>query len=523
MPAIAGGAVRCAAMDAREQALTEERERFRLLVEGVDEYAILMLDPEGRIVSWNSGAERIKGYSAEEAIGQHFSIFYTSEAVERGQPEGELEIARRDGRYEEEGWRLRKDGTGFWASVVITALFGDDGELRGFGKVTRDMTERRLAREAEREAKEAAERANRAKTEFLSNMSHELRTPLNAVLGFAQLLALDDLQPQQREAVDQITKGGELLLRLVDELLDLSRIEADRMTVSLEPVHVGALIRECLELADPIAADRGVRVVAPPRREADVYAIADQQRLKQVVMNLLSNAIKYNRAQGAVRLEVSVDGERVRISVVDTGPGLDPDSLDRLFVPFERLVPFDSGIAGIGLGLALSRRLVELMDGTITVESTPGEGSIFHVSLPRTDGPDLDAAADGEPSARPTTTVLYIEDNPANLELVERILARVGNVEVVSALQGGLGLELARTHHPDLILLDLHLPDMAGEDVAEALRADDATRAIPIVVLSADAYLSQRRRMLSLGVDAYMTKPFKVTEMIALIEQFVGE
>jgi len=510
-------------MEAREKALADERERFKLLVEGVSDYAILMLDPEGTIVSWNSGAQRIKGYSAEEALGRHFSIFYTPEDLERGLPAHELIIARRDGRYEEEGWRVRKDGTLFWASVVIRALFGEDGEPRGFAKVTRDMTERRLAQEAEREAKEAAERASRAKTEFLSGMSHELRTPLNAVLGFAQLLALDDLQPQQREAVERITKAGELLLGLVDELLDLSRIEADRMTVSLEPVHIGALIRECLELADPIAAERGVRVVSPPRREADVYAIADQQRLKQVVMNLLSNAIKYNRAQGTVRLEVSVDGERVRLSVADTGQGLDPGSLDRLFVPFERLVPSDSRIVGTGLGLALSKRLVDLMDGTITVESTPGEGSVFHVGLQRTDGPDLDAAAVAEPAARPTATVLYVEDNLANLHLVELILARLGNVEVMSAVQGGLGLDLARTHRPDLILLDLHLPDMAGEDVAKALRADDATRAIPIVVLSADAYSSQRHRLLALGVDAYMTKPFKVTEMIALIEQLLGE
>jgi PAS domain S-box-containing protein len=506
-----------------DEALPDDSELFRLLVEGVTDYAILMLDPEGTIVSWNSGAQRIKGYTAQEALGHHFSIFYTPEALARDLPARELMIAQRDGRYEEEGWRLRKDGTTFWASVVITALRDDHGGLRGFAKVTRDMSQRRVAQELEREGKEAAERASRIKSEFLSGMSHELRTPLNVVLGFAQLLGLDDLEPHQREAVDQITKSGELLLRLVGELLDLSRIEADRMMVSLEPVHIGTLIRGCIHLAAPIAAERNVRIVAPPRLEANVYALADQQRLQQVVMNLLSNAIKYNRDEGIVRIEVSVDGDRVRVSVADTGEGLDPDSMDLRFVPFERLVAPDSRIVGSGLGLALSKRLVELMNGTITVDSTPGAGSTFHISLPRADGPDLDRVDDDKAAAATFTTVLYIEDNIANLQLVERVLERVGDVEVLSAVQGRLGLELARTHRPDLILLDIHLPDMSGEDVAKALRTDDATREIPIVVLSADAYSSQRQRMLTLGVNAYMTKPFNVPELIALIKDLVGE
>jgi PAS domain S-box-containing protein len=506
-----------------DQMLTDERERFKLLVEGVKDYAILMLDPDGMIVSWNSGAERIKGYRAEEAIGRHFSIFYTPEAVDRGHPEDELAIARREGRYEEEGWRVRSDGTRFWASVVITALWDEHGELRGFGKVTRDMTERRLVQEAERQAMEAVEHANRAKTEFLSGMSHELRTPLNAVLGFAQLLALDDLQPDQRDAVSQIIKAGEMLLGLVDELLDIARIEADRMTVSLEPVHVGELIRECVELAKPIAHEHSVHLVAPPRHTTGVYAIADQQRLKQVVMNLLSNAIKYNRAHGTVELAIGIDGERVRISVTDTGPGIDPASLERLFIPFERLVADDSAIPGTGLGLALCKRLVDLMGGTITVESTPGEGSTFHVSLQQTHGPELDTSTQAEPAERPPATVLYIEDNLANLRLVEQIFARVASVSIIPAVQGRLGLELARTHRPDLILLDLHLPDMPGEDVAKALRADHATRAIPIVILSADAYSSQRRRLLALGVDAYVTKPFDINDMMALIKQLVDK
>jgi PAS domain S-box-containing protein len=494
---------------------------FRLLVESVRDYAILMLSPDGTIASWNAGAERIKGYSAEEAVGRHFSIFYTPEAIARRHPEHELEVARREGRFEEEGWRVRKDGTQFWASVVITALFDSDGELRGFGKVTRDMTERRRAQEAEREARAAAERANRAKTVFLSGMSHELRTPLNAVLGFAQVLALDALTPQQRDAVEQIAKAGQLLLGLVDELLDISRIEADRMTVSLEPVFLGGLLAECVELIEPIAAEHQVQVIAPPRRDAAVYVVADQQRVKQVVMNLLSNAVKYNRRGGTARVTVTVAEPRVVISISDTGQGLAADELERLFVPFERLRAADSGIAGTGLGLALSKRLIELMHGSIAVESTPGEGSVFSIELERTEGPQLEAAAEAEPAVRPAATVLYIEDNLANVHLVETLLGRIGDIEVLTAMQGQLGVELARTHTPDLVLLDLHLPDMDGEDIARILRADDATREIPIVVLSADAYSSVRRRLLAMGVDAYLTKPFNVGEMLAVVERLL--
>jgi PAS domain S-box-containing protein len=507
-------------VEALNRALADDDEPFRLLVEGIKDYAILMLAPDGTIESWNAGAERIKGYTAEEALGRHFSMFYAPEAIARGHPEHELEIAAHEGRFEEEDWRVRKDGTRFWASVVITALYDSNGDLRGFGKVTRDMSERRRAQETEREARDAAERASRAKTEFLSGMSHELRTPLNAVLGFAQVLALDALTPQQRDAVDQITKAGQLLLGLVDELLDISRIEAEQMTVSLEPVHLGGLIVECIELIEPIATEYQVQVVAPPRRDTDAYVIADQQRGKQVLMNLLSNAVKYNRAGGTARVVAKVGPERVVVSVSDTGRGLESHELERLFVPFERLGAAASGIAGTGLGLALSKRLVELMNGSISVESTPGVGSVFSIELDRTDGPEIDVAAEGE-QAPPTSTVLYIEDNLANLHLVETLLSRVGGIEVLTAMQGQLGLELARTHTPDLILLDLHLPDMDGEDVARVLRATDVTRAIPIVVLSADAYSSVRRRLLGMGVDGYVTKPFNVAELIALVERLL--
>jgi len=507
-----------------ERELAVQRERFQLLVEGVKEYAILMLDPDGKIVSWNGGAERIKGYAAEEVLGRHFSLFYTQEAIDEGYPDQELRVARAEGRFEEEGWRVRKDGTRFWASVLITALVSDEGELRGFAKVTRDLTERRAQSQERERLQLMAEAASRAKTEFLSRMSHELRTPLNAVLGFAQLLGLDALRPEQREAVDQIQRAGELLLALIEEILDISMIESDRLALSLEPIQIDELVRQCLQIIAPMAAEHGIQIVAPPHQDASVFAVADQQRLKQALLNLLSNAVKYNSPHGTIWLTLAVDDGHTRISVGDSGRGIEPKSIERLFTPFERLGAERGDIAGTGLGLSLSKRLVEMMGGTLTVESELGKGSVFHIGLQRTKEPSYE----GEPVAVGPTlpevkaTVLYIEDNLANLRLVERILAHVGEVEVMSAMQGKLGLEFARAHRPDMILLDLHLPDMTGEDVAAALKRSDETRDIPIVILTAAAHASERRRLLDLGVRAYLTKPFNVAEMLNLVEQVIG-
>jgi PAS domain S-box-containing protein len=503
--------------------LLEERERFRLLVDGVKDYAIMMLNTEGRVVSLNTGAERIKGYRSEEVVGRHISLFYTRDAVDSRHPDFELATARDQGRYEEEGWRVRKDGSQFWANVVITALRDEHGVLRGFAKITRDMTEQRLAAEAEREAREDAERANRAKTLFLSGMSHELRTPLNAILGFAQLLTFDGLRADQQDAMNQIQRAGEHLLGLVDELLDVARIEADQMTVSLEPVAVGEAIADSIELVQSLANEHAIRIVAPSRPSADIHALADARRLRQVLTNLLSNAIKYNRPNGHVQVDVLAHGDHVSISVADTGPGIDPSSLDHLFTPFERLSATGGTVSGTGLGLSLSKRLVELMQGSMTVESELGGGSEFTIEF---------AAAEPRPVPAPErpreerraplrATVLYIEDNAANLRLVEYILSRLGEITMISAPLGRTGLELARTARPDLILLDLHLPDIGGDEVAMKLRADERTSTIPIIVLSADAYASQRRRLLRIGVDEYVTKPFKVAEMLDIVERFV--
>jgi CheY-like chemotaxis protein/anti-sigma regulatory factor (Ser/Thr protein kinase) len=295
------------------------------------------------------------------------------------------------------------------------------------------------------------------------------------------------------------------------------------MTVSLEPVAVAGVIADSIDLVKSLTLEHGIPIVAPPGPWTDIYAAADAQRLRQVLTNLLSNAIKYNRPNGHVRIDVATRDDRVVISVADTGPGIDAASMDRLFKPFERLSAAGGAVRGTGLGLALSKRLVELMQGSLTVETEPGSGSEFRIELPVAEAPRQAPAKAPEQAQRAPlkATVLYIEDNAANLRLVEHILSRLGEITVMSAPLGREGLELARRERPDLILLDLHLPDIGGDEVALELRADAATSAIPIVVLSADAYASQRRRLLRIGVDEYLTKPFRVAEMIDTVERFV--
>jgi PAS domain S-box-containing protein len=501
-------------------------EHFRLLVNAVKDYAILTLDPDGVITSWNVGAERIKGYTADEIIGQHFSVFYPEEDVRAGKTERELAEARRLGSFEDESWRVRKDGSKFWANVVITALYDEKGNLYGYGKVTRDMTERRKFELELEAAREAAVAADRAKDEFLSSMSHELRTPLNAVLGFSQLLAIDSLTAEQHDSVAHIIKAGQHLLDLINEILDLSRISSGRMSLSPEPVSVTELITDAVAMVGPLAASRGVRLSG--EQANGLHVLVDRQRAKQVLLNLLSNAIKYNYADGrvAVTWAKGVPG-RILINVSDTGAGIPEAMMTRLFKPFDRLGAEAGDIEGTGLGLALSRALVNAMGGELTVESAVGKGSTFTVDLPLTE-PQLERlereARDAERKAaqrsRQTVSLLYVEDNLSNLRLVERILARREGISLVPAMQGRLGLELALEHRPTLILLDLHLPDASGEDVLRQLKGHPSTADIPVVIMSADATPNRIARLKDGGAADYITKPIDVNLFLAVVDRW---
>ena len=374
--------------------------------------------------------------------------------------------------------------------------------------------------------------ASRAKSEFLSRMSHELRTPLNAILGFAQLLELD--HPDQKESVDHILKAGRHLLDLVNEALDIARIETGRLAISAEPVSVTDVIREALDLVGPLAAARDVQLGIDTTGLPDRFISVDRQRLKQVLLNLLSNAIKYNRPGGAVTLSCTeVQGGRLRINVSDTGPGIPPDRLGQLFTPFERLGAETTGIEGTGLGLALSKRLVEAMGGTMSVESAVGRGSTFWVEFPPAEPPPaepepartktLDRSAAAAGAARGAFTVLYIEDNLSSVELIQRLLGRTRETRLLSAMQGRLGLDLAREHRPDLILLDLNLPDIGGAEVMRLLQDDAKTRRIPVIVISADATSAQIRRLRDAGVRAYLTKPLDVKKFFGLVNDIRAE
>jgi signal transduction histidine kinase/CheY-like chemotaxis protein len=396
----------------------------------------------------------------------------------------------------------------------------------------------RTAQLAERErdlrtAREEADRANQAKSEFLSRMSHELRTPLNAVLGFGQLLEMDDLTPTQREGVAQILKGGRHLLDLINEVLDIARIEAGRMSLSLEPVPVGAVIRESMDLVAPLASERHVHLLRAGTDDvSDLFVLADRQRLKQVLLNLLSNAVKFNRQEGTVSLSCQeAPGARVRIGVQDTGPGIPPERMERLFVPFERLGAEQAGVEGTGLGLALSRRLAEAMGGALGVESEAGVGSTFWVDLPSTESPRqrleragvaLPAPADLDDSTR-VRIVLYIEDNLSNVKLIQHLLAHRPEVRLIPAMQGRLGLELAREHRPHLVLLDLHLPDIHGEEVLRLLQESPKTQGIPVVVISADATPGQVGRLIEAGARDYLTKPLDVRRLMGVLDSILGQ
>jgi CheY-like chemotaxis protein len=366
-----------------------------------------------------------------------------------------------------------------------------------------------------------ADTANTAKSQFLSRMSHELRTPLNAVLGFAQLLELREQSTEDREAVDHILKGGNHLLALINEVLDISRIEAGDMTLSPEPVHIADVVDEALALVGPMAAARSIRLNHDPCAH---HVLADRQRLKQVILNLLSNGVKYNRFGGTVTVLCEQHGDdRVRLNVTDTGPGISADDIARLFVPFERLGAASTDVEGTGIGLALSRRLAEAMGGALEVDSTVGEGSTFWIELPRVEGTvERYERLVGEPLPPRQVVdrrhlVLYIEDNLANVTLAERVFAERGDIELMPVMQGRLGVDLARQHRPALILVDLHLPDIPGDEVLQQLRADPVTQPIPVVVVSADASPGRVERLRAAGATAYVTKPFDVRELIRTV------
>ena len=512
---------------AAEKARLESEERTRAILRTAND-AFIGMASDGRIVEWNERAERLFGWTRLEAVGRATADVVVPEryrAAHRQRlaqwveaPEGGLQNQRLD------LLALTRDGSE--CPVELTVWDSGAGNDRTFNVFVRDITQQKAAAAAVRLAREEAERANRAKSDFLSRMSHDLRTPLNAILGFAQLLELDDVSVSAKESIAHILRGGQHLLTLINEVLDIARIEAGHLSISPEPVDAREIVELAIELVRPLAMQRGISLVLD-QPAAGIVVLADRQRLNQILLNLLSNAVKYNREGGVVTVGfLPADGGRMRISVTDTGAGISPAKIALLFQPFERIGAEHSGVEGTGLGLALSRGLAEAMGGTLGVASVVDRGTTFWLELALSDllatRPDpIPARAVAGPAVAPDTTgvLLYIEDNPSNVRLMERVLARRPGIRLVHAARGDEGLRLAREERPALILLELHLPDMSGDEVLRRLQQDAALRPIPVAVLSADATPGQSRRMTASGAIAYLTKPIDISQIMQLLDE----
>jgi PAS domain S-box-containing protein len=398
--------------------------------------------------------------------------------------------------------------------------------LQSMANVLTIAIDRKRAEDRIRSAQAQAEAANRAKSEFLSRMSHELRTPLNAIIGFTQVLEIDSPTASQSESLSHISKAGQHLLSLINEVLDIARIETGRLSLNVQVLELWPFMREALESIRGIAEKEQITVTVHESCQTQLNVMADPQRLRQVLLNLLTNAVKYNRPQGSVTVACSSHDSKRRVSVTDTGRGIPPERIPQLFVPFERLGAESTHVEGTGLGLALSQRIAQALGGDLGVESTVGKGSTFWIDLPSAEIKIEKVRGGSSPSGTPRGEeplvqhkLLYVEDQDLNLRLVERILSHRPGYQLITAMQGRLALDLTREHRPDVVLLDLNLPDMSGEEILRRLKADAELRNIPVIMISADAVGDRIEQLLALGACGYLTKPYKITDFFEVIDQ----
>jgi PAS domain S-box-containing protein len=510
--------------------MRESESRFRAVAHSAPD-AIVLADEKGRVIFWNQSAQKMFGYQPLEIVGQPLNTLVPMpdrkngneyfETLKQGSAAGSIRDTR-------EMRGRRNDGSEFSTEISIASWVSDD-QLYFIGMI-RDISNREMAEEQMRDAREAADRANQAKSEFLSSMSHELRTPMNSILGFGQLLQTNPEEPlteTQAQCVNQVLNAGRHLLGLINEVLDLAKIESGQLTVSLETVHTARVVKESVELISSLADSRGITVeLSCP--DGDIpQIVADPARLRQVLLNVMSNAVKYNCDKGTVSIACRrTDDNFLRIGVSDTGPGIPEDRKEEVFRPFLRLGTEASSAEGTGIGLTITRRLVELMNGRIDFESTIGAGTTFWIDMP--------IASQIDPATHPGTTdpgenpsqafqfedkdargrILYIEDNPTNLRLMEQIVDRIPGLAIISAHTGELGVELAKTEEPDIIVLDINLPGMDGYATLNLLKKDEATRLIPVIALSANVMPNDPIRGQVAGFFTYLTKPIRVDEIV---------
>lgn len=519
-----------------EQAILDQRLRdqqfyTRSLIESnID--ALMTTNPSGIITDVNKQMEALTGCTRDELIGAPFKNYFTDPA------RAEAGIKRVLSENKVTNYELTactREGKETVVSYNATTFYDRDRTLQGVFAAARDVTESKRLGQALQEtnielesAKVVAEKANQAKSDFLSSMSHELRSPLNAILGFAQLMDSDTPQatPSQKSSIEQILHAGWYLLELINEILDLAVIESGNLSLSEEPVSLAEVMLECQSMFEAQAGKRGVTLIFPTF-EKQYFVHVDRTRLKQILINLLSNAIKYNQLGGTVTVECTVNNlQRTRISVSDTGIGLSPEKLSQLFQPFNRLGWENSSEEGTGIGLVMSKRLVELMGGLIGVESTVGVGSVFWFELDSAAAP-IHILNDSIPASGIRTpvqsrnnfhTLLYIEDNPANMRLVEQLIARRADMQLLTATDASLGIALAREKLPEVILMDINLPGISGIQAMKILRDDRLTAHIPVLAISANAMPGDIERGMKAGFSGYLTKPINVSEFMEALD-----
>jgi PAS domain S-box-containing protein len=501
-----------------EEALRASEERFRLLVDSVRDYAIFMLDPQGQVQSWNAGAEAIHGYRADEIIGRNFSAFYTPQGVAAGDPAAELATARSNGRVEDEGWRVRKDGSLFWANVVVTAVHGADGQLLGFAKVTRDMSERRRLEELEQ--------SSRRMNEFLAMLAHELRNPLAPIRNAVTIMQLQALpSPVLRNCRDVIDRQLTHVTRLVDDLLDIGRLTTGKIKLRKELLRLSDVVARSVETARPVIAARH-HTLAIDQPAEPVYLHADPTRLSQVLQNLLVNAAKYTPDGGHIRLQVTVGGGFAEISVADNGRGISRENLTRIFQLFMQAETGLSspGESGLGIGLTLARSLMEMHGGSIEARSPGlGQGSTFVARLalaqdvPPPGAPEEEAAESEDTGG---LRVLVIDDNRDSADSATDVLRLLGN-RVDTAYDGPSSLPVAQRLRPQMVLMDLAMPGMDGYETRQRLLAEAGLqpRDTFFVAMTGFGNEDDKRRTRSAGFDAHLTKPVELDALMLLLNE----
>jgi PAS domain S-box-containing protein len=512
-----------------EERLRQSEELFRLLVANVKDYAIFMLDPGGHIISWNAGAQRIKQYKPEEILGKHFSIFYPQVDIINKKPERELEIALRDGSVEDEGWRVRKDGTRFWANVIISAVFDAEHKLRGFAKVTRDVTARKEAEETQR-ALMAAREANRAKDAFLMTLSHELRTPMTAILGWARMLpSMSPSDPVFKEAIAAIGRSAKVQAQLIEDVLDVSRMVSGKLRLKVENIDIKTVLLSAMDAVRPSAEAKQIELVADiPKDIGMMYA--DSTRLQQIVWNLLSNAVKFTNKRGRVVLSARRGAGEIEVGVTDTGEGIDPSVLPHVFEAFwQAETPSTRVHGGLGLGLNIVRYLTEAHGGTVSAESEGrGKGARFCVILPtrallETETPRLPPHHAHERAADMANlsgyNILVVDDDDESRDLITAVLRQAG-ATVTGVESAAKALAYTASNRADIVLTDIAMPHTDGYSLQRSLRERgdlEHTRIVALTAFPASVVSAEEK-----AFDSYLRKPIDPFELAARLREIVA-